>query len=53
MGPSEGAQHVIRGASWRHSSVTDLRLAARDFGTNARNDVGFRIARSADAPEGS
>jgi formylglycine-generating enzyme required for sulfatase activity len=53
MGPSEGAQHVIRGASWKHSSVTDLRLAARDFGTIARHDVGFRVARSASAPEGT
>jgi formylglycine-generating enzyme required for sulfatase activity len=48
MGPSEGTQHVIRGSSWKHSSVTDLRLAARDFGTTARNDVGFRIARNAE-----
>jgi formylglycine-generating enzyme required for sulfatase activity len=48
MGPTEGTQHVIRGASWKHSSVTDLRLAARDFGDTARNDVGFRIARNAE-----
>lgn len=48
MGPSTGTQHVIRGASWKHSSPTDLRLAARDFGTTPRNDVGFRIARNAE-----
>ncbi len=47
MGPAEGNQHVIRGSSWKHSSVTDLRLSARDFGDGARNDVGFRIARYA------
>lgn len=47
MGPAEGRQHVIRGSSWKHSSVTDLRLSARDFGDGARNDVGFRIARYA------
>lgn len=47
MGPSEGTQHVIRGSSWRSSSVTELRLAARDFGNSRRNDVGFRIARNA------
>lgn len=46
-GPQEGAQYVIRGASWRQSSVTDLRLSARDFGDQARPDVGFRIARYA------
>jgi formylglycine-generating enzyme required for sulfatase activity len=48
MGPAEGKQHVIRGSSWKHSGVTDLRLAARDFGDGARNDLGFRIARYAE-----
>ena len=48
LGPTDGKQHVIRGASWKHSGVTDLRLSARDFGEGARNDVGFRIARYAD-----
>ncbi|HEU4601638.1 MAG TPA: SUMF1/EgtB/PvdO family nonheme iron enzyme, partial [Steroidobacteraceae bacterium] len=48
LGPPEGKQHVIRGASWRNSSVTDLRLSARDFGDGQRNDVGFRIARYAE-----
>lgn len=44
-GPAQGKQHVIRGSSWRHSSVTELRLSARDFGESGRPDVGFRIAR--------
>lgn len=48
LGPAEGKQHVIRGSSWKHSGVTDLRLAARDFGAGARNDLGFRIARYAE-----
>lgn len=48
MGPAEGKQHVIRGSSWKNSGVTDLRLAARDFGDGARHDVGFRIARYAE-----
>lgn len=47
-GPADGKQHVIRGASWRNSSVTDLRLSARDFGDSQRNDVGFRVARYAE-----
>jgi formylglycine-generating enzyme required for sulfatase activity len=47
VGPSQGQYHVIRGSSWRHSSVGDLRLAARDFGVTARMDVGFRLARYA------
>ncbi len=45
MGPDSGDYHVIRGSSWAHGTVTDLRLSFRDYGTKARNDVGFRIAR--------
>lgn len=45
LGPAQGKHHVIRGSSWKQSSVTDLRLSARDFGDVPRNDVGFRIAR--------
>jgi formylglycine-generating enzyme required for sulfatase activity len=43
----EGAMHVIRGSSWKSSSVTELRLAYRDYGDGRRNDLGFRIARYA------
>ncbi len=52
LGPAEGQYHVIRGSGWRHSSISELRLAYRDFGNRGRLDVGFRIARYADAPEG-
>jgi formylglycine-generating enzyme required for sulfatase activity len=45
LGPAQGKQHVIRGSSWKQSSVTDLRLSARDFGDSVRNDVGLRVAR--------
>jgi formylglycine-generating enzyme required for sulfatase activity len=45
MGPSEGEFHTIRGASWTHGSVTQLRLSFRDYGNKPRPDVGFRIAR--------
>lgn len=45
LGPGTGAYHVIRGSSWAHGSVTELRLSFRDYGDQARNDVGFRIAR--------
>lgn len=48
IGPSEGTHHVIRGSSWAHGSVTELRLSFRDYGSDARNDVGFRIARYVD-----
>jgi formylglycine-generating enzyme required for sulfatase activity len=46
-GPQSGPTHVIRGASWMDTAVTELRLSYRDYGNTARPDVGFRIARSA------
>ena len=45
-GPKRGAQHVIRGSSWRHAGITELRSSYRDFGSKGRIDVGFRIARN-------
>ena len=42
-----GPVRVIRGSSWQHSGVTELRLAFRDYGDGRRNDLGFRIARYA------
>jgi formylglycine-generating enzyme required for sulfatase activity len=46
-GPTQGAYHVIKGASWMDTNVTELRLSYRDYGDQPRPDVGFRIARSA------
>jgi len=43
----EGSIYVLRGSSWKHSSVTELRLSFRDYGNGRRNDIGFRIARYA------
>ena len=43
-----GNVHVIRGSSWRHATVTELRLAFRDYGEGRRDDLGFRIARYAE-----
>jgi formylglycine-generating enzyme required for sulfatase activity len=48
LGPQRGAHHVIRGSSWRHAGILELRLAYRDFGTDGRFDLGFRIARNAE-----
>ncbi len=45
QGPESGAFHTIKGSSWAHSGITELRLSYRDFGDTARNDLGFRIAR--------
>lgn len=47
-GPAEGEYHVIRGASFLHATVTELRLSYRDYGRDARADVGFRVARYAE-----
>ncbi len=48
VGPERGKSHVVRGSSWRHSGVTELRLSYRDYSATARPDIGFRIARYAD-----
>lgn len=49
LGPEEEGEHrVIRGASYLHSTVTELRLSFRDYGLAPRPDVGFRIARYAE-----
>ena len=47
IGPRTGNLHVVRGASWRHGSITQLRLSYRDYTLKPRNDIGFRIARYA------
>ena len=48
VGPAEAQYHVIRGSSWRHASISELRWSHRDFGDRGRLDVGFRLARWAD-----
>ncbi len=46
LGPETGRFHIVRGTSWRSATVTDLRLAARDYGDQGREDLGFRLARN-------
>jgi len=48
LSAAPGNMHVIRGSSWRHATVTELRAAFRDSGDGRRDDVGFRIARYAE-----
>jgi formylglycine-generating enzyme required for sulfatase activity len=48
LGVDKGDYHVIRGSSWAHGTMTELRLSFRDYGAEPRNDVGFRIARFVD-----
>lgn len=43
-----GSVRVIRGSSWRHATVTELRAAFRDYGEGKRDDLGFRLARYAE-----
>jgi len=45
-GPKRGSSHVIRGSSWGHAGVRELRFGYRAFGNRAYFDVGFRIARN-------
>lgn len=45
LGPANGEFHTIRGSSWSHGAITEMRLSFRDFGADPRDDVGFRIAR--------
>ena len=53
IGRGGGPFHVIRGASYLHGSITELRLTFRDYSEDARSDVGFRIARFIDVPSDS
>jgi formylglycine-generating enzyme required for sulfatase activity len=48
LSAAPGNMHVIRGSSWRHATVTELRAAFRDSGDGRRDDVGLRIARYAE-----
>jgi len=45
MGPAEGKHHIIRGSSWRQSSISALRSSYRDYSDDKRVDLGFRVAR--------
>jgi formylglycine-generating enzyme required for sulfatase activity len=47
-GPTSGEYRVIKGASWMHGTITELRYSFRDYGIGGRQDLGFRIARNAE-----
>lgn len=47
FGPETGDDRVVRGSSWAHGTLIQLRLAYRDFSNGGREDVGFRVARYA------
>ncbi len=48
LGSQNGDNYVIRGASWAHAKLAELRLSRRDYGQAGRDDVGFRLARYAE-----
>lgn len=48
LGPASGGAHTVRGSSWRHGRITELRLSYRKSGSAPRDDLGFRIARYAE-----
>ena len=45
-GPETGRFHVVRGASWKSATVTDLRMASRNSNAESDEKIGFRIARN-------
>ena len=46
LGPEDGRFRVVRGPSWRGATVTDLRMASRNFNADGDEWTGFRIARN-------
>lgn len=48
LGPVDGRFRVVRGPSWRGATVTDLRMASRNFNAGGDEWTGFRIARNLD-----
>jgi len=48
LGPETGEYRVIRGSSWMHGTITDLRISFRDYGLEGRQDLGFRVAKFAE-----
>jgi len=46
LGPENGRFHVLRGSSWRSATVTELRLASRNYSADADEKTGFRVARN-------
>ena len=45
IGPMAGEYHVIRGSNYTQGRFSELRWTWRDYGVDARPDIGMRIAR--------
>lgn len=48
LGPEQAGRHVVRGANWRSTAVSELRLAWRDSADETSPTIGFRVARYAE-----
>ena len=48
LGSVSGEYHVVRGSSWTSGNTTELRVSFRDYGSDPRHDLGFRLARYLD-----
>jgi len=46
-GAKQGTHKIVKDASWRDSSITELRLSYRNYSKKKANDIGFRLARYA------
>ncbi len=45
LGPQTGAEHVVKGSSWRSGTLSSLRSSFREGVSGKRDDLGFRIGR--------
>ena len=48
-GPKNGKHKVVRGSSWKHASISEMRLSYRHYSDEKRSDLGFRICRYLEA----
>jgi len=56
FGPEQGKHRVVKGSTWKDSSISALRLSYRDYSDDKRPDLGFRVCRyleEADEKKGS
>ena len=45
LGPGQSDYYVVRGSNYTHGRFSELRWTFRDYGSDPRPDIGFRIAR--------
>ena len=45
LGPDEGKNHTYRGSNWRTGTTVELRFPWREGAAEARDVIGFRVAR--------